>query len=83
MLNNIPIIGWIIDIIVKISLAIPFWIVWELLGIGETFFYFLPDVYHRPGFWNTVGVFMVSGILVQFSPFKSNVSQTNSIEEEG
>lgn len=77
MLNNIPIIGWILDLIFKISLAIPFWIIWTLLGIGAKFFYFLPAVFIAPGFWSIVGLFICIGILVQFSPFRSTFSCEN------
>lgn len=70
--NAIPIIGWILDLLVKISLALPFWIVWTVLGIGEKYAYGLPEVYHAPGFWNTVGVFICAGILKSFSPFVVN-----------
>lgn len=63
MLNSIPVAGWILDLILKISLAVPFWLIWTVFGIGETYFYFLPEVYLRPGFWSCVGVFIVVPIL--------------------
>ncbi len=63
MLNAIPVIGHIIALILTISMAIPFWIVWTLCGIGAKFFGWLPAVYLTPGFWECVGVFMVVSIL--------------------
>lgn len=45
MLNQIPIIGWLLDLIFKTSMALPFWLVWSVLGIGPKFFSFLPAVY--------------------------------------
>ena len=63
MLNAIPIIGWLLSLLFSISLAIPFWIAWTVCGIGETYFYFLPKVYHAIGFWACVGLFMVLSIL--------------------
>lgn len=62
-INAIPGIGWLLSLFFSISLAVPFWIAWTACGIGETFFYFLPAVYHAPGFWSCVGLFIVSSIL--------------------
>lgn len=81
MLNTIPVFGWIIDFLAKTSLALPFWIVWTKLSIGVDFFGFLPAQYHRPGFWETVGVFIVLGVLKGFSPF--NVSASGGGGGEG
>lgn len=63
MINAIPIFGWMLSLFFSISLAVPFWIVWTACGIGDTYFYFLPPVYHAPGFWACVGLFMVPSIL--------------------
>jgi hypothetical protein len=63
MLNAIPIIGWLLSLVFSISLAIPFWLIWTIGGIGETYFYWLPPVYHSIGFWESVGLFMVISIL--------------------
>lgn len=63
MLNYIPILGWLIDLIFKMFLAIPFWIIWDLLNVGKNFFNFLPQQFHVIGFWNTVGLFIVLGII--------------------
>lgn len=73
-MNAIPILGWLIDLAVKISMAVPFWIVWTKCGIGAKFFGFLPAVYLAPGFWNIVGVFICMGILMGFSPFRVSSS---------
>ena len=63
MLNALPIVGWVLSLFFSISLAIPFWIVWTVCGIGETYAYWLPKVYQAPGFWACVGLFMVISIL--------------------
>lgn len=63
MIARIPIIGPIIQLVCEISMAIPFWIAWDVCGIGERFAPFLPSLYHHPGFWNTVGIFISVGIL--------------------
>ena len=59
MLNNIPVLGWLLDFIFKASLSLPFWLIWSVCGIGKKFFPFLPEVYLNAGFWETVGVFIV------------------------
>ena len=78
MLNAIPGIGWLIDFILKASLAVPFWFIWTKFGMGEKYFYFLPEVYLHPSFWNCVGVFIVMPILKSMLiPKLVYVSQTN------
>jgi hypothetical protein len=81
MLNVIPGLGWFLDLFFKISLSIPFWIIWTGFGIGEKYFYFLPPVYLRPGFWDCVGVFIVvpilKGIFVPRFVTSSSSSETN------
>ncbi len=78
MINIIPIAGWIISFIVSVSLAVPFYIVWTACGIGETYFYWLPPVYHRIGFWSSVGLFMVIGILKAVLTPRLALSYNNS-----
>jgi len=68
-MNNIPVLGWILDFVFKASLSVPFWVLWTKAGLGGKYFYFLPEVYLDPGFWNVVGVFILLGILKSFSPF--------------
>lgn len=63
MINAIPVIGWFLSAFFAICLAVPFWFIWTVCGIGETFAYWLPPVYLRPGFWECVGVFIVVSIL--------------------
>ncbi len=63
MLNAIPFIGWFLSLMFSVSLAIPFWITWTICEIGPTYFYWLPPVYQRPGFWSCVGFFLVVSIL--------------------
>ncbi len=82
MWNNLPVIGWVVDLVFKCSLALPFWIAWTLCGIGPKFFAFLPDVYLAPGFWEIVGVFICLGILRQFSPFRAYSSSASSVKKD-
>lgn len=63
MLNAIPFIGWFFSAFFAISLAVPFWLIWTVFGIGERYAYWLPAVYLSPGFWDCVGVFIVMGII--------------------
>lgn len=44
-------------------MAIPFWICWTAFGIGEIYFYWLPEVYQSIPFWSCVGLFMCISIL--------------------
>lgn len=82
MLNGLPFVGWAIDLFVKISLSVPFYIIWTGFGIGRRFFYFLPDTYLEPEFWNCVGVFIVVPILKGiFVPHIVTVSQNNSTKD--
>lgn len=63
--------------IVSIIVAIPFYIFWNWFNIRK-FFYFLPDVFLRIGFWETVGLFVVvSFIHMIFVPKFATVTQTN------
>ena len=79
MLNSIPVIGWLMDLGFKISLAFPFWIVWSVCGIGEKYFYFLPQVYKDPGFWDCVGVFIVIPILKSIFLPRLSVSNKQTV----
>lgn len=63
MLNAIPVVGWLLSAIFSISLAIPFWFIWTVCGIGATYAYWLPVVYHEPGFWSCVGIFIATSII--------------------
>lgn len=79
MINAIPVIGWIISLVLMASLAVPFWFIWTVCGIGATFAYWLPTVYLAPGFWQCVGVFIVVSIIKQvFVPTIASVSQTGA-----
>jgi hypothetical protein len=78
-MNSIPVIGWLLSVIFTTSTALPFWIAWTNCGIGERYFYFLPEVYHDVPFWDCVGVFLVVGIIKGvFVPKIASVSQTNN-----
>ena len=63
MWNKIPFAGWLISALAAISLAVPFWLFWSFLGIGKTYFYFLPLVYQTIPFWDSVGLFIVISII--------------------
>jgi hypothetical protein len=80
MLNAIPVIGWFISALCAMSLAVPFWLIWTVFGIGNTFFYWLPPVYLQPGFWECVGVFIVVSIIkLVFVPrFASSYSSSEA-----
>ncbi|MEK7090809.1 MAG: hypothetical protein AAB930_04455 [Patescibacteria group bacterium] len=83
MLNYIPILGWLMDFGFKASLALPFWLTWTVFGLGKKYFYFLPEVYHEPGFWNCLGLFIAVPILYGiFIPKLVAVSQTNNNSAE-
>ncbi len=81
-MNSLPVIGWLLDLGFKTSMAVPFWIVWTKLGVGAKFFYFLPEIYLEAGFWETVGVFIVLGILKEFSPIRADSSSTSEANQE-
>ena len=61
MLNAIPVIGWLMSFVFSISLAIPFFFIWN--SLAPTYFYWLPPVYLSIPFWDTVGLFMIIPIL--------------------
>lgn len=78
MLNKLPIIGWLLAFLGSVSLSIPFWVCWTICGIGEVYFYWLPDVFHVIPFWSCVGLFIVIGILKPaLTPKLASVSQSN------
>jgi len=79
MLNAIPVVGWLLDLIFKASLALPFWLAWTVFGLGGKYFYFLPQVYHAPGFFNCLGLFIAVPIFYRiFIPTLVSVSQVNN-----
>lgn len=78
MINAIPFFGWLLSAFFAISLAVPFWIVWTVFGIGQTFAYWLPAVYLAPGFWQCVGVFIAMSIIkMVFVPRIGSVSSSS------
>ena len=78
MINKLPIIGWLISLVANISLSIPFWICWTACGVGQKYFYFLPDVYRSIPFWDCVGIFIVLSVLRGLFPSLASVSQSNT-----
>jgi hypothetical protein len=82
MINAIPVVGWLISAFFAVSLAVPFWFIWTVCGIGETFAYWLPPVYLNPGFWQCVGVFIVVSILkLVFIPRIASVSSSSEAKK--
>lgn len=82
MINAVPVVGWGLSLLLNISLAIPFWIVWTGCGIGETYAYFLPPVYRAPGFWACVGIFIAMSIIkTVFVPKLVTVSQSSPTKD--
>lgn len=63
MLNVIPVVGWIINLLLVMSLSVPFWLIWTVFDFGERYFYFVPETYHSLPFWHCVGLITVIGIL--------------------
>ena len=63
MINKLPFIGWIISVLLNISMVVPFWVCWTHYGLGVKYFYFLPPVFQVIGFWACVGLFTVISIL--------------------
>ena len=80
-LNCIPVVGWIITFVCYTSLALPFWIGWTCIGIGQRYFAFLPSNYQVIGFWDCVWLFVV------FTTIKSliypNLSISNTAKSKG
>ena len=62
-MNAIPIIGWALSLVLNTSMAVPFWIIWTVCGIGEKYFYFVPEKFLAIPFWDCVGIFVVIEIL--------------------
>jgi len=63
MLNKIPFIGWVLSALAAVGLAVPFWLCWSIGGVGEKYFYWLPEVYQFIPFWECVALFIVIAIL--------------------
>lgn len=81
--SAIPIVGWLIDLIVKASLALPFWLIWTVFGLGEKYFYFLQPVYRAPSFLDCLGLFIAVPILYAiFIPKLASVHQINQTRRE-
>jgi len=81
MINAIPVLGWFLSAFFSISLAIPFYFIWNALA--PTYFYFLPAVYQHLPFWDTVGLFMILPILkTMLFPKLATVSSTSKSKED-
>jgi hypothetical protein len=83
MLNAIPFVGWFLSLFFAISLAVPFWFVWTVCGIGRAYAYWLPEVYLSPGFWDCVGIFIAMSIIkLVFVPKFAAASSSSEVEEK-
>ena len=82
MINSIPLVGWIISVVMSASMAVPFWTAWTYCGIGRRFFAFVPEVYQRIDFWDTVLLFVVLSILRTQIPTLVYVTQTATVEKD-
>ena len=80
MLNAIPILGWLISALFAMSLAVPFYFIWNALA--PTYFYFLPAVYKAIPFWDCVGLFIILPILKSMLvPKFSSVSSSSEAKQ--
>lgn len=61
MISAIPGLGWLLSALFSISLAVPFYFIWDHLG--PVYFSFIPSVYQHIPFWDCVGLFMILPIL--------------------
>jgi hypothetical protein len=84
MINKLPFIGWILSFVASVSMALPFWLCWTTFGIGDRYFYWLPEVYRVISFWNCVGLFICASIIKgTFIPSFASVSQSNTNKTKG
>ena len=56
------IVGILINILIDVLVALPFWLFWTVFGIGSKYFYFLPDIYHSVSLWHCIGIFLCIGM---------------------
>jgi len=63
MINAIPVLGWILSFIFTASLSLPFWLIWTVYGIGQKYFYWIPETYQKIPFLECIGLFVVISIL--------------------
>ena len=40
-----------------------FWLIWTIGGIGQKYFYWIPETYQKISFWECIGLFIVISIL--------------------
>jgi hypothetical protein len=80
-LNAIPVVGWIVTGLFAISTAIPFWFIWTRCGIGEIYFFFLPETYKSIPFWDSVGLFIIAWILKSLFPKLASIENKANVEK--
>ena len=83
MIYGIPLIGWILGIFVHTSMAVPFWFLWTVCGIGQVYFYWLPEIYHDLPFFHCIGLFVTISILKKIvSPILSSSSSSTGTDKK-
>lgn len=81
--SSLPFIGWIIEAVVAVSMAVPFWFFWTLFDFGSIYFYWIPETYQSIPFWHCVGLFIVISILKSvLIPTLVNVSNKQKVGGE-
>lgn len=78
MWAKIPILGWIWGVGAAMSMAVPFWLVWTVFGIGAKYFRFLPWYWASIPFFDCVGIFIILGIVKALLP-KLEVKASTSV----
>lgn len=74
MLNAIPILGWLLSLLLSMSVAVPVWYCWTVCGLGEIYGGSLPTVWRAVPYWHIVGLVIVVSTLratVWPTPLKS------------
>lgn len=63
MLNIVPVMGWVVSAVLSMVISVPLWFVWTRLGIGRTYFSFLPVCWQEVPYWDCVGLVITVTIL--------------------
>jgi len=73
------IVGVVVNLLIDVLVAVPFWLFWTVFGIGSKYFYVLPDTFHRIPLWHCIGIFMCIGT-IRLIFVKNNTNVSNKIE---
>ena len=52
------VVAILINILLDVLMAVPFWLFWTIFGIGDKYFYFLPVIYHNISLWHCISIFI-------------------------